>query len=85
MPAFEAAVKQAHVGAVMDGYNITNGEHMTQDRGLDLDVLKQQWHFPGVLMSDWTSVHDTAAAANAGLDLEMPFGEYFSSEKLEPL
>jgi beta-glucosidase len=63
MPAFEAAVKQAHVGAVMDGYNITNGEHMTQDRGLDLDVLKQQWHFPGVLMSDWTSVHDTAAAA----------------------
>ena len=85
MPAFEAAVKQAHVGAVMDGYNITNGEHMTQNRSLDLDVLKQQWHFPGVLMSDWTSVHDTAAAANAGLDLEMPFGEYFSREKLEPL
>ena len=85
MPAFEAAVKEAHVGAVMDGYNITNGEHMTQNRRLDLEVLKQQWKFPGVLMSDWTSVHDTAAAANAGLDLEMPFGEYFSREKIEPL
>jgi beta-glucosidase len=85
MPAFEAVVKEAHVGAVMDGYNITNGEHMTQNRPLDLEVLKQQWHFPGVLMSDWTSVHDTAAAANAGLDLEMPFGVYFSREKIEPL
>jgi beta-glucosidase len=85
MPAFEAAVKEAHVGAVMDGYNITNGEHMTQNRPLDLVVLKQQWHFPGVLMSDWTSVHETAAAANAGLDLEMPFGVYFSQEKIVPL
>jgi beta-glucosidase len=85
MPAFEAAVKEAHVGAVMDGYNITNGEHMTQNRQLDLEVLKQQWHFPGVLMSDWTSVHDTAAAANAGLDLEMPFGVYFSRENIAPL
>jgi beta-glucosidase len=85
MPAFEAAVKEAHVGAVMDGYNITNGEHMTQNRRLNQDVLKQQWRFPGVLMSDWTSVHDTAAAADAGLDLEMPFGEYFSRERLGPL
>jgi beta-glucosidase len=84
MPAFEAAVKEAHVGAVMDGYNITNGDHMTQNRPLDLEVLKQQWQFPGVLMSDWTSVHDTAAAANAGLDLEMPFGVYFSREKIKP-
>jgi beta-glucosidase len=67
MPAFEAAVKEAHVGAVMDGYNITNGEHMTQNRRLDLEVLKQQWHFPGVLVSDWTSVHDTAAAAERSL------------------
>ena len=85
MPAFEAAVKQGHVCAVMDSYNITNGEHMTQNRHLDIEVLKQQWHFPGVLMSDWSSVHDTAGAANAGLDLEMPFGEYFSREKLLPL
>jgi beta-glucosidase len=83
MPAFEAAVKEARVGAVMDGYNITNGDHMTQNRHLDLEVLKQQWQFSGVLMSDWTSVHDTAAAANAGLDLEMPFGVYFSREKIK--
>ena len=85
MPAFEASVKEAHVAAVMDGYNITNGEHMTQNRRLDLEVLKEQWRFPGLLMSDWTSTHDTAAIANAGLDLEMPFGVYFSRENLTPL
>lgn len=85
MPVFEAAVKEAHVGAIMDSYNITNGEHMTQNRYLNVDVVKNQWHFPGIIMSDWVATYDTAAAANGGLDLEMPFGVYFSREKLLPL
>ena len=85
MPIFEAAVKQGHVGAIMDSYNLTNGEHMTQNRHLNVDVAKEQWHFPGIIMSDWVATYDTAAAANAGLDLEMPFGVYFSREKLMPL
>jgi len=84
-PVFEAAVKTAHVGAIMDSYNLTNGEHMTQNRRFNVDVAKDQWHFPGILMSDWVSTYDTAAAANAGLDLEMPFGVYFSREKIMPL
>ncbi|HEX4650268.1 MAG TPA: glycoside hydrolase family 3 C-terminal domain-containing protein, partial [Granulicella sp.] len=79
------AVKTAHVGAIMDSYNMTNGEHMTQNHRLNVDVAKGEWHFPGVIMSDWVATYDTAAAANGGLDLEMPFGVYFSREKLLPL
>jgi len=49
----------------MDAYNLTNGEHMTENRHLNVEVAKEQWHFQGVVMSDWVSVYDTAAAANA--------------------
>jgi beta-glucosidase len=85
MPAFEAAVKTAKVGAIMDSYNITNGEHMTQNKRLNVEVAKDQWRFPGVIMSDWVATYDTAAAANGGLDLEMPFGVYYAPEKILPL
>jgi beta-glucosidase len=85
LPVFESAVKTAKVGAIMDSYNMTNGEHMTQNHRLNVDVAKGEWHFPGVIMSDWVATYDTAAAANGGLDLEMPFGVYFSREKLLPL
>ena len=85
MPAFEAAVKTAKVGAIMDSYNLTNGDHMTQNKRLNIDVAKDQWHFAGIMMSDWVSTYDTAAAANGGLDLEMPFGVYYAPEKIMPL
>lgn len=85
MPAFEAAVKQANVASVMNSYNLVNGEHATQSRHINLQVLKQEWGFDGVLMSDWDSTYDTLASANAGLDLEMPFGKYMNRETLLPL
>jgi beta-glucosidase len=85
MPAFEAAVKTAKVGAIMDSYNITNGEHMTQNHRLNVTVAKEEWHFPGIIMSDWVATYDSAAAVKGGLDLEMPFGVYYSKEKLLPL
>ena len=85
MPAFEAAVKTAKVGAIMDSYNLTNGDHMTQNKRLNIDVAKDQWHFEGIMMSDWVSTYDTAAAANGGLDLEMPYGVYYAPEKIMPL
>jgi len=85
MPVFEAAVKTAKVGAIMDSYNITNGEHMTQNERLNNTVAKDQWHFPGIIMSDWVSTYDTAGTVKGGLDLEMPFGVYFSKEKILPL
>jgi beta-glucosidase len=85
MPAFEAAVKEARVAAVMNSYNLVNGEHATQNRHINVEVLKGEWKFDGVLMSDWDSTYDALAATNAGLDLEMPFAKYLNREALLPL
>lgn len=85
LPAFEAAVKNANVAAVMASYNLVNGEHMTQNRYFNVDVLKHEWGFKGVLMSDWDATYDALAAANGGLDLEMPSGKYFNRAAIEPL
>jgi beta-glucosidase len=84
LPAFEAAVKKAHVGSIMDSYNLLNGEHTTANYHLNVEIAKQQWGFDGVMMSDWTATHDGVAAANGGLDLEMPFGVYMNEKSLLP-
>jgi len=84
LPAFEAAVKDAHVGAVMNSYNLVNGVHSTQNETLDTEILKKEWGFQGVLMSDWVSTYDGVAAANAGLDLEMPMGMFMNRQSLLP-
>jgi beta-glucosidase len=84
LPVFEAAVKEAHVGAVMNSYNLVNGSHMTQNSFLDTEILKKEWGFRGVLMSDWLSTYDGVAAANAGLDLEMPSGQFMNRATLLP-
>lgn len=84
LPAFEAAVKEGQVGAVMNAYNPVNGVHATQNAFLNLDVLKHEWGFRGILMSDWESTYDGVAAANSGLDLEMPAGQFMSRATLLP-
>ncbi len=84
LPAFEAAVKEAHVGAVMNSYNLVNGVHATQNEILDTKILKKEWNFEGVLMSDWFSTYDGVAAANGGLDLEMPGGAFMNRQNLLP-
>ena len=84
LPAFELAVKQGHVRAVMDSYNLMNGSHMTQNGPLNNDILKKEWGFNGILMSDWTSTYDAVAAANGGLDIEMPSGKHLNREALIP-
>src|SRR5579862_1085970 len=84
LPAFEAAVKEAKVGAVMDSYNLTNGEHLTQNGYLNNDVAKKEWGFKGVLMSDWMATYDGVAAAKSGMDLEMPFGLFMNRNNLLP-
>ena len=81
-PAFEAAVTKGHVDAVMDSYNLVNGVHATQNEFLNLKVLKGEWGFQGILMSDWTSVYDGVAAANNGLDLEMPSPRFMNAKTL---
>ena len=85
LPAFEAAVKEAHVGAVMDSYNLINGEHATQNRHFNIDILRKDWGFEGVLMSDWDATYDAMAPANNGLDIEMPTGKFMNSKNLKPL
>jgi beta-glucosidase len=84
LPAFEAAVKEAHVAAIMDSYNLVDGVHSTQNEWMNLTVAKKEWGFDGVIVSDWNSVYDGVAAANNGLDLEMPFAHYMSRDTLLP-
>lgn len=84
LPVFEAAVKQAQVGAIMDSYNPVNGVHMTQNGALNTDVVKKEWGFKGLIMSDWTSTYDAVAASNGGLDLEMPSGKFLNQKALLP-
>jgi beta-glucosidase len=85
LPAFRAAVQDGHAWAVMDAYNRVNGSYCTGNDWLNHTVLKQEWGFQGVLMSDWSATYDTLQAANGGLDLEMPSGKYLNPEKIKPL
>jgi len=84
LPAFEAAVKRVHVGAIMDSYNFTNGTHMTQSGYFNADVARKDWGFDGIMMSDWVATYDGVAAANGGLDLEMPTGAFMNRANLLP-
>src|SRR5262249_35721559 len=84
LPAFEASVREAKVGAVMNSYNLINGVHATQNPHLNIDILRKDWGFDGILMSDWDSTYDGVAAANSGLDLEMPNGKFMNKETLIP-
>ncbi len=82
LPAFEAAVRVAKVGAVMDAYNKVNGEYCTENNFLNNAVLKTEWGFDGVLMSDWGATHSALGAARSGLDLEMPSGTWMNAKNL---
>jgi beta-glucosidase len=84
LPPFEASVKEAHVGAIMDGYNLVNGVHMTQNDYLNTQIVKKEWGFDGIIMSDWGATHDAIGAANGGLDLEMPSADYLNRKNLLP-
>lgn len=84
LPAFEASVKEAHVGALMDAYNLLNGVYMTQNSLLNETIARNEWGFRGIIMSDWEATHDGIAAANNGLDLEMPSAAFLNAQTLLP-
>ncbi len=71
LPAFRSAV-EAGVSTVMTAYNRVNGRHMSEHRELLDGLLREEWGFDGVTLSDWWGTHDAAASAKGGLDLEMP-------------
>ncbi|MGI8476527.1 MAG: glycoside hydrolase family 3 C-terminal domain-containing protein [Thermomicrobiales bacterium] len=72
LPPFEAAVREGGGWAVMAGYNRVNGTYVGDSRELLTGLLKDEWGFDGVVMSDWFGTQSVAEAAEAGLDLEMP-------------
>jgi beta-glucosidase len=80
---FEAAVKKARVRAVMAAYNKLNGVFCTEHRLLLTQVLREEWGFDGVVVSDWGAVHNGPAALKAGLDLEMPGPPRHMGSRLE--
>ncbi len=84
LPAFEASVREAKVGALMDAYNLVNGVYMTQNNLMNVQIAKKEWGFDGIIMSDWGATHDGIAAANNGLDLEMPNALFMNAATLLP-
>ena len=82
LAAFEAVVKNANPWTVMASYNRINGPYATENHLLLEDILRGEWGYDGVVVSDWGAVHATAAAANGGNDLEMPGPARWFGDKL---
>jgi beta-glucosidase len=72
LAGFERVIKQAQPWTVMCAYNKINGIYASEHRQLLTEVLREEWGFAGLVISDWGAVHDRVAALEAGLDLEMP-------------
>lgn len=84
MPPFEAAVREAGVWGVMGAYNFVNGVQACENAGLLIDVLKEEWGFDGLVVSDWSAIKGTVGPAVGGLDLEMPGpGRWWGKGRLE--
>jgi beta-glucosidase len=79
MPGFKSVVEEAHVDSLMCAYPRVNGAFNCENAPLMGNILKDEWHFSGFVISDFGAVHSTVASIMAGLDLEMPTGKYFSS------
>ena len=84
-PPFKAAIERANVKAVMMSYNLVNGQWAGQHKDLIQGVLRDEWGFKGLVMTDWWGIYDTSEALFSGLDLEMPAGEVLSPDRVQAL
>ena len=89
LPGFKAAV-DAGAYSFMGAYNRYMGQHCCHNKVLVNDILKGEWGYDGVFLSDWAGVHDTEEAARCGLDIEMgtnreDYGEYYLADAFEAL
>lgn len=85
-PGFKAAIDKGNMYTIMSAYNRLNGEQCSTSKKLLTDVLRKQWSYDGVVISDWGGVHDTEEAARCGLDIEMDvtreFDKHFMADAL---
>ncbi len=85
--AFYDAVTKANSYTIMGAYNLIKGEHCCQSEYLLNDILRKEWGYDGVVVSDWGAVHDTKKAAESQLDIEMSvtdnFDQYYMAEPLK--
>lgn len=81
-PAFETAVKEAKPWTVMNSYNKINGVYSSQNNWLQEDVLRKEWGFDGLIVTDWGSSVDRVKGIKAGTDLEMPSSCEINSKKI---
>ena len=70
LPAFKAAVQEGGAWSIMGAYNLYKGQHLCHNQYILNDILKKDWGFDGVVISDWGGCHDTDQAITNGLDLE---------------
>ena len=82
LPGFEAAVKTAHVGSIMCAYNRVNEDWACENKHLLTDILRKEWGFKGVVVSDWQAQHNTVSAMRNGLDVEMPTPADYSASNI---
>lgn len=83
-PAFKAALHKAHSDAIMAAYNKINGHFSAANYFLLNTILRKEWGYKGLIMSDWGAVHSTLPTVHNGLDLEMPTGRYLNQKTLMP-
>jgi len=80
LPQFEAAVTQGKAASVMCSYSVVNGQFACENKYLLTDVLRNRWHYPGFVTSDWGATHSTVPSALNGLDMQMPGGSRFGTD-----